>query len=110
MKIAYQRNATDGKPAADLNENAQMNKEERITAALDNIKVRENLLALAAEFKKEGMQQKEMYTLFDKFRAKHENDKDESKYDAVLDTMDFIAGWCSPKDALFDEYYSGHES
>jgi hypothetical protein len=31
----------------------------------------------------------------------HENDEDETKYDAILDTMDVIVGWCSPQYRLY---------
>ncbi len=43
-----------------------------------------------------------MYRLFDEFRATHEHDTDETLYDAILDTMDFISGWCSPGSRLYE--------
>jgi hypothetical protein len=43
-----------------------------------------------------------MYDAFDTLRAKHEADADETVYDAILDTMDLITGWCAPEMKLFD--------
>jgi hypothetical protein len=60
-----------------------------------------SLWSLALEFKDEGMSQQEMYQIFDLFRAKHQNDADETKYNAILDTMDVIWGWCSPDNRIF---------
>ena len=62
-----------------------------------------NALAdLASALKAEGMSQFEMYRLFDEYRAKHQSDADETRCDAILDTMDVIVGWCSPTARLFD--------
>jgi hypothetical protein len=60
------------------------------------------LLTLAEALKSEGMSQQEMYRLFNEHRARHEHDKDETCYNAILDVMDFIVGWCSPHSRLFD--------
>jgi len=60
------------------------------------------LFALAKSLKAEGMTQKQMYDLFDSYRAAHKDDPDEALYDAILDTMDAITGWCSPHTRLFD--------
>ena len=57
---------------------------------------------LARALRDEGMSQLEMYQLFDEFRAVHESDVDETLYGAILDTMDFISGWCSPHSRLYD--------
>lgn len=43
-----------------------------------------------------------MYHLFDEYRQRHHADKDETRYDAILDVMDYITGWCSPQNRLFD--------
>jgi hypothetical protein len=34
-------------------------------------------------------------------RARHRDDVDERKYDAVLDVMDLISGWYSPGKVLY---------
>jgi hypothetical protein len=60
------------------------------------------LISLAKAFKAEGMSQREMYELFDLYRAEHQDDADETKYDAVLDTMDIIAGPCRREVRLFE--------
>jgi len=59
-------------------------------------------LELARALRDEGMSQLDMYQLFDEFRASHASDADEIVFDAVLDTMDIISGWCSPNYRLFD--------
>lgn len=58
--------------------------------------------ALAKTFKAEGMPEWMMYDVFDRQRAAHERDADEAVYNAILDTMDRIVGWCSPHARLFD--------
>ena len=60
------------------------------------------LVNLATTLKAAGMSQREMHQLFDEYRAKHNSDTDETKYDAILDTMDIIVGWCIPSRRLFD--------
>lgn len=64
---------------------------------------------LARCFRDEGMSQLELYRLYDSFRALHENDKDERLYDAILDTMDCISGWCSPGNRLYETDLSAGE-
>ena len=53
------------------------------------------LVTLAKSLKAEGMAQVEMLRLFDGYRARYERDADATRYDAILDTMDFISGWGS---------------
>jgi hypothetical protein len=59
-------------------------------------------LELARALRDEGMSQLDLYQLFDEFRDAHASDADEILFDAVLDTLDFISGWCSPNYRLFD--------
>ena len=74
----------------------------RVESALEESSPTQSLFALARAFKVEGMSQLEMYQLFDNYRAKHEADTDETKYDAILDTLDIICGWCGSHARLFD--------
>jgi hypothetical protein len=74
----------------------------RIERALEHGSPAEALAALAAAFKAEGLSQQQLYQLFDELRARHQNDGDETKYNAILDTLDRIAGWCSLQARLFD--------
>ena len=60
-----------------------------------------SLSALARSLKAEGMSQREMYDLFSRF-AKAYQDSDETKYDRLVDTMDYIVGYCTPSRRLFD--------
>lgn len=61
------------------------------------------LLALARSLKSEGMSQRELYDLFNSHQTIHSEDADETLYDAILDTMDHIVGYCAPSARLFDE-------
>ena len=80
-----------------------MNAEEKIVKALDRVNKGENLYQLALSLKQEGFSQEELYSLFDFFREKHKNDQDDTKYDSILDTMDYIGGFCQPKYAIYGE-------
>ena len=62
------------------------------------------ILLLAKTFKEEGMSQLEMYRLYNEFRARHQDDTDETRCDAILDAMDCIVGWCTPDKRLFETY------
>jgi hypothetical protein len=75
---------------------------ERMESALREASPSSALTALAKALKAEDMSQRDMYQLFDEFRAKHESDADETRHDAILDTMDVIAGWCKRDARLFD--------
>jgi hypothetical protein len=57
---------------------------------------------LATALKAEGMSQREMYRLFDHYRARHQDAGEEAKCDAIMDVMDCIVGYCSPSARLFD--------
>ncbi len=74
----------------------------RIEQALDEPEPAEALLRLATALKAEGMSQQSMYTLFTESQLDHERDVDETKYDAILQTLDIIGGWCVPRLRLFD--------
>jgi hypothetical protein len=74
----------------------------RIETALAGASPPSALYELAKVLNDEGMSQQEMYRWFDKAREQHEHDPDQTKYDAILDAMDYIAGWCGPSARLFD--------
>lgn len=59
--------------------------------------------ALAKELRDGGMSQLDLYLLYERFRALHGDDADETRLDALLDTLDFIAGWCHPSRRLFPQ-------
>ncbi len=67
---------------------------ERVQQALEAPEPAEGLLELARELRDVGMAQSELFALYDSFRERHAPDADETIYNAILDTMDFIAGWC----------------
>ena len=82
-----------------MNEPAKINIE-RLEAALDSADPGA-VHALAIELRDSGLSQSELYAVFDAARVRHEQDADERKYDAVLDIMDLITGWCAPGNALY---------
>ena len=61
----------------------------------------EALSGLAKTLRDEGMSQVELYRLYHAACAKHRGDPDDVIYDAIVDTMDFIVGWCQPGHRLF---------
>jgi hypothetical protein len=75
---------------------------EKFAAALATPDVASSLYELAQTLKREGMTQLEMYRFFDEFRARLHHDDDSAQYNAVLDTMDFIAGWGNRARWIFD--------
>jgi hypothetical protein len=60
-------------------------------------------LELARELRGTGVSQSELLALYDSFRELHATDADETRYNAILDTMDFIAGWCRPSQSIYPE-------
>jgi hypothetical protein len=72
----------------------------RLEAALDS-GVPDAVHALAVELRDSGLAPSELYAVFDAVRARHRDDVDERKYDAVLDVMDLIVGWCAPGERLY---------
>ncbi len=76
--------------------------EDRISVELQIVKKGGNLLDFAKVLKKEGISKDEMLLVFDTLREQHESDEDQTQYDAILDTMDFISGNCISKYLLFD--------
>lgn len=76
--------------------------EDRLEVALSGNNPPEAVYTLAKTFVAEGMSQQEMYRLFDIYRARHAGDADETRYDAVLDAMDHIAGWCAEGRRFFE--------
>jgi hypothetical protein len=59
------------------------------------------LFDLARALRDEGMAQESLYALFDAFRERHAHDTDETLYEALLDTLDCILGWCAPRRKLY---------
>ena len=74
---------------------------DRVEQALSASEPFPALLSVAEQFRDEGMAQHELSALFDSFRARHAADTDETRLDAILDTLDFIVGWCSPAKSLY---------
>ena len=73
----------------------------RVEQALVGVTPADAAFEVAVQLRDEGMSQPDLYALYDSFRAQHEADADQIRYDAVLDAMDFISGWCSPSQALY---------
>ncbi len=64
------------------------------------------LYVLAKSLKSEDMSQREMYDLFDHHREQHRIATDEKLHDAIMDTMDHIIGWTTPKMRLFEKPFN----
>ena len=75
--------------------------ESRVEQALASPEPFPTLFQLATESRDAGMAQPDLQALFESFAARHQTDPDESRYDALVDTLDFIVGWCSPGRALY---------
>ncbi len=76
---------------------------DRVAGALASPIPAEAVLDVARQLRDEGMAQPDLLALYDRFRERLSTDTDETCHDAVLDAMDFIAGWCSPSQALYPE-------
>ncbi len=49
------------------------------------------------------MPQSVMSELFTGFLLKHREDQNDSRYDAICDTLDLIVGWCREGNRLFPD-------
>ena len=72
-----------------------MTPDERIVEALNTeTQGRSTIVELAIQLRDEGMAEDEPYALFKRHMKAHQDDADETKLDALLDTMDLISGYC----------------
>lgn len=62
-----------------------------------------DVLQFAIRLRDSGVAKDELTRVFDAVRSRHSTDRDSTKCDAILDTMDRITGWCSPQNALYPE-------
>ena len=76
---------------------------DRVETALAPTPPRDALLRLARELRDGAMPQAELLALFDAARERHAQGADETKYEAILDIMDLIAGWCAPSLRLYPD-------
>ena len=60
-------------------------------------------LGLAIALRNSGMPQAQLRQLFDDASKRHSADADDRQYDALLDVMDLIVGWCSPDRAIYPD-------
>lgn len=74
---------------------------ERFRRALASTDVGAALYALACDLRDVGETEQEVCGLFDLFRSIHDADEDETLYNAILDIMDCITGWCAGNAAIF---------
>jgi hypothetical protein len=74
-----------------------------VQQALEATEPAEALLGLARELREVGMAQSELLALYDSFRERHAPDADETIYNAILDTMDFIVGWRRLSQSIYPE-------
>jgi hypothetical protein len=84
-----------------------MSNVERLEEALQHTPPFDAAYAVAITLRDAGVPQAELLQLFDEARERHANDDDETRYDAILEVMDFIGGGCQPSKAI---YPNGPES
>ena len=73
----------------------------RISDVLSPEPTLERLFSLARTLKDEGYSQEQLKALFSSAQEATARDEDETAYDAILDTLDYIVGYCEPSKALF---------
>ena len=76
---------------------------ERVASALADAAPADALLDLARRLRDEAIAQPDLLALYDRFREQLASDADEKCYNAALDAMHDMAGWCSPSEALYTE-------
>jgi hypothetical protein len=76
---------------------------ERIEEALRQPAPLKGVRALAIECRDGGMPQRELVALFEQIRERHAVEPEGVAYNAVLEVMDFISGWCAPHNRLFPD-------
>jgi hypothetical protein len=57
---------------------------------------------VAEHLRNKGMPQQALYELLDHYRALHEHDDDETTYNAILDVLDRVSGFCAPFVKLYE--------
>ncbi|MHA1996598.1 MAG: hypothetical protein ACTSU9_00675 [Promethearchaeota archaeon] len=62
------------------------------------------LIALVKELKNSGMGQREVYDAFMEFLGTWEQTMTEQEQNALLNTLDVIAGWCAESRWIWQEY------
>jgi hypothetical protein len=68
-----------------------------------------SLAELVRDMKAEGRIQLEIFECFEQFRALLRELAREAHEEQVMDTMDYIVGWCSPHAKLFTHYLTNEE-
>lgn len=80
-----------------------MTNAERLEAALKEKNPFPAVYSLAVSLRDSGMAQAELLKLFEEARDRHSRDTDETCGNALLDTMDYIGGFCLPAKCLYPE-------
>ncbi|KAF0176809.1 MAG: hypothetical protein FD161_2753 [Limisphaerales bacterium] len=78
---------------------------ERAERAIEQPDAQTALIALAVEFKTEGMTEAEVMELYCEFLRKRQDDTDETKYDAIFEALTLVGGHCSSSCHIFGEHY-----
>ena len=80
---------------------AYMHLEPLFAEALESSEPFEALRSLAQSWAVQGMPQAEMYAAFEQQLQRQSHAEGERRYDALVNTMDLIVGWCAPGTALY---------
>ena len=75
--------------------------QDRLRKALSSSAPSTSVYDLAVKLRDEGMPEEEVKGLYEMELVRQRNSSDESNWDALTDTLDFIVGWCSSSRSLF---------
>lgn len=75
----------------------------RVERALKAADPYASLYALVLVLRDENAGRERLYDLLDRARVRHAADSDERAYDAILDVLDCVMGFCPPSRALFPD-------
>ena len=84
-----------------LTEMNSTNATTRLRKALDSSEPATALCDLAVTMRDEGVPKDELYELYSTESLLHRDSDDETKWDALCDTMDLICGWCASGKELY---------
>ena len=79
--------------------------------ALQSEKPRANLARLAIHLKNSGVSKDEALEIFQRFReavgcdGKDASEQQDRVDDVILDTMDYIFGWCTPEASIYSKNF-----
>ncbi len=74
-----------------------------------SVKSTESLIELVSKLKLQGLNQLEIYCLFDDYYKFLQQENREDDYDNIDEVLSCIYGWCSPGERLFENHLTNEE-